>query len=175
MEKKHAMLLAAMTEYDGGDVPRIQHFVKVHDFAATIAQLEGVDEQTTFILETAAILHDIGIHPSEKLYGDCNGKHQEELGPAEARALMQQLGGYTEEQIERVCFLIAHHHTYHNVDSIDWQILLEADFLVNSFEDALSLEAVKTFEAKVFKTASGRRLLETMWAPTTTLSKGGND
>ncbi len=36
MEKKHAILLAAMTEYDGGDVPRIQHFVKVHDFAAAI-------------------------------------------------------------------------------------------------------------------------------------------
>lgn len=163
MDKQHALLMAAMIEYDGGDVPRIQHFVKVHNFAATIAQMEGVDGYTTFILETAAILHDIGIHPSEKLYGDCNGKHQEELGPAEARSLLERLGGYTEEQIERVCFLIAHHHTYNDVNGIDWQILLEADFLVNSFEDSLSVEAVKTFEEKVFKTASGRQILERMW------------
>ena len=163
MEQQHARLMAAMVEYDRGDAKRIQHFVKVHDFAATIARLENVDAQTTFILETAAILHDIGIHKSEELYGDCNGKHQEELGPAEARKLMETVGGYSEEQTERVCWLIAHHHTYSNVSGADWQILLEADFLVNSFEDNLPTEAVRHFESKVFKTESGKRLLETMW------------
>lgn len=163
MELQHARLVRAMVEYDRGDVPRIQHFMKVHDFAVTIAQLEGVDEDVLFILETAAILHDIGIHPSEAKYGNCNGKHQEELGPAEADRLLRQLGGYTDRQIERVCFLIGHHHTYKNVEGIDWQILLEADFLVNAFEDHLVLEAIKTFESKVFKTESGKHLLETMF------------
>lgn len=163
MEQQHAKLMAAMVEYDCGDAKRIQHFVKVHNFAATIARLENVDEPTTFILETAAILHDIGIHVSEKLYGNCNGKHQEELGPAEARTLMERIGGYTEAQIDRVCMLIGHHHTYTNVDGIDWQILLEADFLVNSFEDELSLDAIRHFKAKVFKTESGKRLLEAMF------------
>lgn len=152
-----------MVEYDRGDAMRIQHFVKVHDFAATIGKMEGVKKETMFVIETAAILHDIGIHKSEALYGDCNGKHQEELGPGEARRLMESVGGYTEEQTERVCFLISRHHTYTGVDGIDWQILLEADFLVNSFEDNLSVEAVKRFEEKVFKTESGKRLLETMW------------
>lgn len=155
--------MKAMVEYDHDDTKRIQHFVKVHDFAATIAALEYVDKETTFILETAAILHDIGIHMSEQLYGDCGGKHQEELGPGEARKLMAEVGGYTAEQTERACYLIAHHHTYANVEGIDWQILLEADFLVNSFEDGLSQEAIRSFEDKVFKTQSGKRLLEAMW------------
>lgn len=128
MKLQHAKLIQAMVEYDKGDVPRIQHFMKVHDFAVTIAQLENVDEDTLFILETAAILHDIGIHVSEQKYGNCNGKHQEEEGPAEAIKLLQQVGGYTEQQIERVCFLIAHHHTYKDVEGIDWQILLEEMF-----------------------------------------------
>lgn len=163
MKLQHAKLIQAMVEYDKGDVPRIQHFMKVHDFAVTIAQLEGVDEETLFVLETAAILHDIGIHPSEEKYGDCSGKHQEELGPAEAMRLLRQQGGYTEEQIDRVCFLIAHHHTYKNVVGVDWQILLEADFLVNSFEDNIAMDGIKTFEAKVFKTKTGKRLLETMF------------
>ena len=163
MKLQHAKLIQAMVEYDKGDVPRIQHFMKVHDFAVTIAQLEGVDEETLFVLETAAILHDIGIHPSEEKYGDCSGKHQEELGPAEAMRLLRQQGGYTEEQIDRVCFLIAHHHTYKNVVGIDWQILLEADFLVNSFEDNIAMDGIKTFEEKVFKTKTGKRLLETMF------------
>ena len=104
MKLQHAKLIQAMVEYDKGDVPRIQHFMKVHDFAVTIAQLENVDEDTLFILETAAILHDIGIHVSEQKYGNCNGKHQEEEGPAEAIKLLQQVGGYTEQQIERVSF-----------------------------------------------------------------------
>ncbi len=151
-----------MVEYDKGDLPRIQHFVKVHDFAATIAKLENVDEDTLFILETAAILHDIGIHVSEQKYGDCNGKHQEKEGPAEARKVLAQVGGYTEEQVERVCFLIAHHHTYKNVEGIDWQILLEADFLVNAYEDHIAPDSIKTFEKKVFKTKTGKFLLETM-------------
>lgn len=163
MDRKHAALLCAMTEYDKGDVPRIQHFVKVHDFAATIAQLENVDKDTQFIIETAAILHDIGIHPSERIYGNCAGKHQEELGPAEARAMMEKLGGYTAQQIERVCFLIAHHHTYEGVSGIDWQIILEADFLVNAFEDGLSKEGVVSFRNRVFKTATGTDLLNTMF------------
>lgn len=163
MHKQHARLMAAMVEYDHGDTPRIQHFVKVHNFAATIAALEGVDEETTFVLETAAILHDIGIHPAEARYGNCSGQHQEELGPDEARRLMEKVGGYTEMQTERVCFLIAHHHTYTGVEGIDWQILLEADFLVNSYEDNLSEEAIRHFKEKVFKTASGRKLLEQQW------------
>lgn len=160
MKQQHARLIQAMVEYDKGDVPRIQHFMKVHDFAVTIAQLEGVDEDTVFVLETAAILHDIGIHVSEQKYGNCNGKHQEEEGPAEARKLLAQVGGYTEAQVERVCFLIAHHHTYKNVEGIDWQILLEADFLVNAYEDHIALEGIKTFEENVFKTPSGKHLLE---------------
>lgn len=163
MKQQHARLIKAMTDYDGSDAPRIQHFIKVHDFAVTIAQLEGIDEPTLFVLETASILHDIGIHESERIYGNCLGKHQEELGPEEARQMLTKLGGYSEEQIARVCFLIAHHHTYSDVKGIDWQILLEADFLVNAFEDNLSRESIKSFGQKVFKTKTGKHLLKTMF------------
>lgn len=163
MNKSLAQLLVAMTAYDGGDVRRIHHFVKVHDFAATIGALEGLPADELFVLEAAALLHDIGIHASEARYGDCNGKHQEELGPAEARTLLDQLGGYSEEQIARIEFLIAHHHTYTGVDAQDWQILLEADFLVNAYEDNLSDEAIRRFRDNVFRTDTGRRLLEEMY------------
>lgn len=164
MDIQHAKLISAMVRYDGGDVPRIQHFIKVHDFAAGIARLEGVDDATAYVLETAAILHDIGIHASERKYGNCSGKHQEELGPGEARKLMAEVGGYSAETVERVCFLISRHHTYEGVSGIDWQILLEADFLVNAFEDGLSAEGITAFRDKVFKTAAGTRLLNDMFA-----------
>lgn len=163
MNTQLALLMRAMINYDSGDVRRIQHFVKVHDFAATIGVSEGLDEETQFILEAAAILHDIGIHPAEAKYGNCNGKAQEELGPDEARKLLAEVGGFTTSQTERICWLIGHHHTYSNVTSADHRILLEADFLVNSFEDNLSIEAVKTFRNNVFRSPSAISMLNDMW------------
>lgn len=160
MNIQHARLIAAMVAYDHGDPRRIQHFMKVHDFAATIGALEHVDADTLWGLETAAIVHDIGIHVAEAKYGKCDGRLQEQEGPAEARKLLQQVGGYSEEQIQRVEFLIAHHHTYKNIEDIDYQILVEADFLVNIYEDQLSRQAILAIKEKVFKTPTGLRLLQ---------------
>ena len=36
--------------------------------------------------------------------------------------------------VNRIIFLVAHHHTFQEVDGIDYQILLEADYLVNADE-----------------------------------------
>jgi len=164
MELQHTKLIQAMVAYDRGDAMRIQHFIKVHDFAATIGRLENLDEKTLFILETAAIVHDIGIHLSEKKYGSSDGKHQEQEGPAEAEKLLYEVGGYTQEQIERVCWLIAHHHTYNNIIGKDYQILVEADFLVNIYEDHLNKTAVENVRYKIFKTSSGISLLNHIYA-----------
>lgn len=55
-ETKLSLLMRAMIKYDGGDVPRIQHFVKVHDFARMIGVTEDMGSEQLFILEAAAIL-----------------------------------------------------------------------------------------------------------------------
>ena len=52
-------VLTAMMEYDHGDVPRIQHFVKVYEFARMSGLMEGLDSKTQFTLESAAVVHDI--------------------------------------------------------------------------------------------------------------------
>lgn len=163
MNTQLAQLMRAMINYDSGDAPRIQHFVKVHNFAATIGVAEHLDEENQFILEAAAILHDIGIHPAEAKYGNCNGKAQEELGPSEARKLLTEVGGFTAAQIERICWLIGHHHTYNNVTTVDHRILLEADFLVNSFEAQLSTPSIIAFRNNVFRSASAIDMLNKMW------------
>ena len=98
--------MRAMIKYDGGDAPRIQHFVKVHDFARMIAIAEGMNEEDLFVLEAAAILHDVGIHVSEARYSNCNGKHQDELGPDKARKVLSGVDGFTAAQTERICWLI---------------------------------------------------------------------
>ena len=67
----------AMIELYHGDAKRTQHFCKVHSYAKLITEMENVDAKTLFILETAALTHDIGIHLCEEKYGNCNGKLQE--------------------------------------------------------------------------------------------------
>lgn len=160
---KQTMLLQKMIEYFAGDAKRIQHFIKVHSFAKMIGQLEGIDEKQQLILETAAIVHDIGIKNSEIKYKSSAGKYQEIEGPAPAKEMLLKLG-YEDTVIERVCYLIAHHHTYGNIEGSDYQILVEADFLVNLYEDGVSENAIQTVKKNIFKTASGTRLLTTMYA-----------
>lgn len=119
-----------------------------------------------FILEAAAIVHDIGIHVCEKKYGACDGKHQELEGPAIAKKILSEAGGFTSEQMERVCWLVGHHHTYHDIKDMDHQILVEADFLVNIYEDNLSAEAARKVRQTIFKTKAGIDLLDKMFLQT---------
>ena len=152
----------AMIELYHGDAKRIQHFCKVHSYAKLIAEMENVDAKTLFILETAALTHDIGIHLCEEKYGNCNGKLQEKEGPVIAEKLLADLG-FSGEVSERVQYLIAHHHTYNNIDGIDYQILVEADFLVNMCEDELSEEALQTAYRNIFRTETGKKICREMY------------
>lgn len=162
MEEKLRKLMLAMIAYNNGDAKRIQHFIKVHALAKLIGEEEKLDAKTLYILEAAALAHDIGIRNSEQKYGSCNGKQQELEGPPEAEKLLQKLG-FAPEVTERVCWLIAHHHTYNGITGADYQILVEADFLVNLYEDGVSPEAVKTAYSRIFKTETGKKLCRTMY------------
>ena len=154
-----ARLMDAMCAYDAGDSHRIHHFIKVHGFARQIGLSEGLDDETQFILEAAAITHDIGIKPAVTLTGACPGPLQEKLGPPEAARMLPPLG-FPPEVTERVCFLIGHHHTYEGVEGVDWRILLEADYLVNMVEGKHPDAAIDQARDTFFQTEEGKRLIE---------------
>lgn len=155
-------LTEKMIEYYCGDPKRIQHFIKVHSFARYIGLREGLPEHEQFVLECAALVHDIGIKPAEAQYGECGGKLQERLGPPEAEKMLTGLG-FTPQDISRICYMIAHHHTYDNIEGRDLQILIEADFIVNLYEDGASMDAVASAYDKIFRTEAGGKLLRTVF------------
>lgn len=159
---KTGFVAQAMAEYFKGDVKRINHFMKVHGFAKAIGEQEGLDNRLMEILEVAALVHDIGIKISEQKYHSSSGYYQQIEGPAEAEKLLAPFG-YDEEFIERVKFLIAHHHKYCGIDNMDYQILIEADFIVNVFEDEININTIKDIHDKVFKTDSGKKFLEDLY------------
>lgn len=155
----HEELLTAAIEYDKGDPKRIQHFIKVHSFARLIGKQEKLSDEMMKALETAAILHDIGIHEGERLYGRNDGEIQQKLGPVIAMEILESVGGY-EDVAERVTHLIARHHTYTDIDGKDLQILIEADFIVNLYEDSASENAVRNAYEKIFVTERGKKILK---------------
>ena len=151
-----------MIELYKGDAKRIQHFCKVHSYAKLIAETENVDKNCLFTIEAAALTHDIGIHICEEKYGSCNGKLQEKEGPAIAEKLLGELG-FDRKVSERVQYLIAHHHTYGNINEMDYQILVEADFLVNIMEEGSSKEAAIKAYQNIFKTSCGKKICREMF------------
>ena len=161
MDKLHILMKEMITYYEG-DPKRIGHFTKVHSFAKLIGEMEQLKQQEQMILEVAALVHDIGIKPAEEKFGSANGKLQELEGPAPASELLDRIG-FDAAVIERVCYLVGHHHTYTNIDGVDYQILVEADFLVNLYEDAAEENVIRTAGERIFKTVSGLDLFRKIY------------
>jgi len=155
-------LINKMIEYEAGCPKRINHFLKVWAFARQIAKNENIDSKTKFIIESVAVIHDIGIKPSLEKYNSSAGHYQQIEGPPAAEKFLSEFG-FDKEFIDRICLLIANHHTYGKIDGIDYQILIEADFLVNIFEDALDKEKTALIKEKYFKTKSGKDLLDKLY------------
>ena len=141
-------LTREMIKYLNGDVKRINHMLKVRAFSELIADGEKTDGK----------IKDI----CEKKYGSTAGTYQEKEGPSEARKLMTSLG-FSKDDIERVCYLVAHHHTYTDDMSPDYRILIEADFIVNAVEDSLDKKAVSAARKNIFRTETGKKLLDEMY------------
>ena len=162
------MVVAAATQkmikFYKGSLHDIDHFLKVWAMAKTIGELEGLDGHTQKILELAAVVHDIACPLCREKYGDTNGKHQELESPPLVEAFLAALPACGADRA-RISWLVAHHHTYTNVDGLDHRILLEADFLVNAGESSYSRAAIDTARERVFQTAAGRRLLDSMYGP----------
>ena len=152
----------AMIDYYQGQPKRIQHFTKVHSYARLIGIGEELDDASLFILEAAAYTHDIGIRVAEEKYGRRDGKLQEQEGPIIAQKMLSQLG-FENYIVERICFLIGHHHTYDNIDGLDYQILVEADFLVNLYEDDAGNRAIDKAYKRIFKTETGKKIFRLMF------------
>lgn len=158
MKVNTSVIINEMINYYAKDPRRVNHFLKVFSFAKSIGELEEIDQETQEILEVASIMHDIGIKVSEDKYNSSAGNYQEIEGPPVAREMLSKFN-FDEKFIDRICYLIGHHHTYSKIDGIDYQILIEADFLVNIYEDEIKTTQVEIIKEKYFKTKAGTDFL----------------
>lgn len=155
-------LYFAMIAFDRGRPDLIQHFTKVHSYARLIGEAEGLDAHTLEVLEAAALVHDIAIPLCNEKYGSHPGDLQEKEGPPLARAMLEKLP-FAEEEIQRVCALVGEHHTYDPIDGIDHQILIEADFLVNSYSHGDSKALCEHTLKTIIATKTGKQIYAAMF------------
>lgn len=151
-------IMEKMIAFSGGNIHDIDHFIRVWRYAKMIGESEQLDKDTQYILEVAAITHDIACPLCRAKYGNTNGKKQEIEGAPMVQEFLRD-SGMTTAQIGRVMFLVSHHHTFTDVDGADYQILLEADYIANASENGYTKAQIEGFLEKIAKTESGIRLI----------------
>ncbi|HCT65541.1 MAG TPA: phosphohydrolase [Lachnospiraceae bacterium] len=151
-----------MIEYNAPDLRRINHALKVFGFASAIGAGENLNDKELEILEASAVFHDIGIHKAEEIYKCASGDYQQKLGPDVARPQLLELG-YSLKQVEEICYLIGHHHTYTIKENNLLQMLIEADFIVNIDEKEFPNETdYEKLRDKIFVTETGKKLINSL-------------
>ena len=157
-----AALMQKMIAYSNGNLHDIAHFIKVHSYARTIGIQEGLTDYEQETLELAAIIHDIACPLCREKYGNTNGRHQEEESAPLVEAILDGID-IPGAMADRISYLVCHHHTYTNVDGIDYQILLEADFLVNADESNMSRDAILNARNGFYRTKTGIEMLDLIY------------
>lgn len=162
MKNKIARIMKRIIVFSDGNIHDIDHLIRVWTYAKTIGEMEGLDEETQFVLEVAAITHDIACPLCREKYGNTNGKHQEEEGALMVREFLS-CESLEEKKLERIVYLVAHHHTFSNIEGLDYQILLEADYIANATENDYSKENVSNFMKRIIKSKSAQELLKSIF------------
>ena len=157
-----SQIIEKMIAFSDGNIHDIDHFIRVWTYARTIGELENLDRETQFLLEVTAITHDIACPLCRVKYGNTNGKYQEEEGVPMVKKFLSDTG-IAEEVIDRVAFLVGHHHTFSGIDGIDYQILIEADYIANATENGYGQESVVNFMQKIMKTEGGKQILKAIY------------
>jgi len=154
-------LLKELETYFGTDTKRINHAKKVLGFAEELLQHEPADAR---IVIPASILHDVGIKVSEKKYGSTAGHYQEKEGPDVARGIMRNIG-LEDAVIDEVCQIIGCHHSPGKINTQNFKVLYDADWLVN-LKDEVGVEdkdKLQRLIAKVFLTDTGRAMANKLY------------
>lgn len=157
-----AELMRKMLDFSQGNLHDIDHLIRVWTYAKTIGELEGLDPERQFILEVAAITHDIACPLCREKYGNTNGKRQETEGEPIVRAFLTDCD-LRREEIDRVAYLVGHHHTLAEVDGLDYQILIEADYIANASECGYPRDNLENALQTIFQTKSGAALLRSIF------------
>jgi HD superfamily phosphodiesterase len=149
--------IEALQTHFGSDRRHIDHSLKVLAHAEAIADEERVEGEIHRIVFLAALYHDVGIKPALAKHGTSAPPYQEREGVPVVRRILRELGE-PDQTVERVAYIVGAHHTRTAIDGVDFQIVWEADLLVNIDEQGMAERAdLHELVEEDFTTSAGRR------------------
>jgi HD superfamily phosphodiesterase len=154
-------IIKKMIRYFDFNSNHINHSYRVLHYAEEISNIEaGVGD----VVISSAILHDIGIPNCEKKYRSMDGQLQEIEGPPVAREILESLL-VDEKIIKEVCEIIGCHHSSGEIDTVNFKIIWDADWLVNlpdvyDVKDKVKLQEIIS---GTFMTKTGLRIAKELY------------
>lgn len=149
-------LINAMKDYFGDNEKRIKHALRVLANAEKILNRENGNPE---VVIPSAIFHDIGIHEAERKYRSNAGKYQEIERPPVAKKILEVFG-IDGKIIDEVVEIIAHHHSPGKINTLNFKLLHDVDWLVNLPDEYNVSDRGKIERAieKLFLTGRGREI-----------------
>jgi hypothetical protein len=149
-------LIDEMKKVFAGDERRIGHALGVLDYAERIRAEEGGD---AMVVKAAAILHDIDSTQAERKYGSSEAQYHQAEGPIIARGILAKYD-LDKADVEQVCRIIASRHSGNYMDTVEFNVVWDADRLVDIAAESTgtSKEELKQIIGKTFRTCAGRRI-----------------
>lgn len=141
---EQSAIISLMVQHHGGQPEKVYRTMKIYSFVHAIAAEEDISDEARGAAEKAAILCEMGESSAESAsFSDM---------------LLLNLG-CDRSVIQKVHNLIVKLDDTENIDTIEQQILYEARFLVNAFENRLDKETIVENLMKNFKTKCGQEYL----------------
>jgi hypothetical protein len=135
---------------------------------AVLGYAESILDSSTgvcsLVVRAAAILHDIGIQAAEQKHGSSAGRYQEIEGPPIAREILEDMS-IDAQTTDHVCRIVANHHSARDIDTPEFRIIWDADWLVNIPDeyDTSDSKSISELIDKVFKTPKGRTIAQELF------------
>lgn len=156
---KEAIINKMKSAFEATIPSEIDHALNVLENAEIIMNGEDIKGRERYLISVTTILHDIGMINAKKKYGLTFGHYQEKEGPAVAKELL--VGeNLSDDEVERICYIIGNHHSPNKVKGIDFQIQWEADLIeaLKKLDKENIQDKLEKIISKNFKTKSGFEL-----------------
>ena len=125
-----AQITRLLLDHFGDDNRRIEHALEVLcEAEQLLAEPEFADCDLEIVI-ASALLHDVGIKPSEEELGYNNGKTQEKYGPPIAEKLLESIY-FPPAKTAIVKEIIGNHHSPSRYDYPELELLKKADRTIN--------------------------------------------
>jgi HD superfamily phosphodiesterase/DNA-directed RNA polymerase subunit RPC12/RpoP len=161
-EEFKEIIILAMKEHLKGDQKRMDHALKVLEFAEKILEKE---EGNPKVVIAAAILYDIGVHEVGKNPERAKESNQEKNNLPAVRGILERSGSKA-EVIEEVCQIIESHHHPEKIDTLDSKIVYDAERLAHLRDeyDIKDRARLKGLISRTFLMDTGKKIAEEIYS-----------